>query len=299
MSRPKLLTDIVGQEHLIKILKIRVDAAKNEGQQLGHILLEGAPGLGKTSIAMALANELGADLKTVNGATTAGFRKLLPLFTELEEGDIVFIDEIHQLQPKLQEFLYPILEDGVMHLVGEETLSVDIPPFTLIGATTHSGMLNRPFYDRFNIRLGLSYYDDQALAQIILRNLEERGLTCDKECGIILARTSRGTPRVALNRTSFCADFITSQNRRFLSKQDVEEALKLIQVEPNGLEKDDKLYIMALKALSGGPASLATISSMIGVAETTLINAVEPFLLRQNLIVKTPRGRMLLEKQGI
>ena len=299
--RPQHMNDMVGQRDVYERIEIAVDAATKREEPLGHILFDGPPGLGKTTFATCIPRDLGVGFQIASGAALAAPKDLVPYLTNAEEGSVLFIDEIHRLPKTVEEFLYPAMEDFRIDIVlGEgvnaRTLCMNLKPFTLIGATTRSGLLSAPLRDRFQMREHLDFYSVEELAEIVLRNAGKLGVVIDEDAAGEIARRSRGTPRLANNRLRWVRDYVTSRADGHISHQLTCDALQMQGIDQAGLDLQDRKYLETiLRVFQGGPVGAEAIAHTMNVPPDTLIDEVEPFLLRTELVVRTPRGRRLTE----
>ncbi|TWT48377.1 Holliday junction branch migration DNA helicase RuvB [Botrimarina hoheduenensis] len=297
--RPRTLADMVGQREVYERIKIAVDAALMRSEPLGHVLLDGPPGLGKTTFATCIPRDLGVPLQIASGAALAAPKDLLPYLTNAEEGSVLFIDEIHRLPKAVEEFMYPAMEDFRIDItLGEglsaRTVNMNLRPFTMIGATTRSGLLSAPLRDRFPIREHLDFYSSDELQEIVRRNATKLRLPIDDDAAAKIACTSRGTPRIVNNRLRWVRDYATSRASGTATLPVTIEALKMLGVDDRGLDPQDRKYLTTLmRVFDGGPAGIEAIAHTINAALDTLTDEVEPFLLRSELVVRTPRGRKL------
>jgi len=295
--RPTRMRDMVGQREVYARLEIALDAAQKRGEPLGHILFDGPPGLGKTTFASVLPTEMGVPLQMASGAALAAPKDLLPYLTNLEEGSVLFIDEIHRLPKAVEEFMYPAMEDFRIDIVlGEginaRTINMPLKRFTLIGATTRSGMLSAPLRDRFVIREHLDFYTVDELAEIIRRNAARLQSEIAPDATREIAERSRGTPRVANNRLRWVRDYATSKADGRVSLHLAQAALDMEGIDPRGLDRQDRRYLETIiRVFHGGPAGVEAIAHTMNVAPDTLVDEVEPYLLRSELVIRTPRGR--------
>lgn len=290
--RPTKLDDIVGQEQVVECLNIAINSAKSRNAALPHILFDGGPGLGKTSLACAVANTRGVNILIANGGNIRSIKNILPYLMKLGENDILFIDEIHRLPRVVEEFLYPCMEDFRMDM-GDDAKSMELPRFTMIGATTEMGSLARPFKDRFTYQFQLELYKVEALAKIIGNSAEKLGLQIDESAKLNLARRSRGTPRIANNLITWIRDYCHSQGQNSVSVGLLSKAMSMRGIDENGVTRQDRKYLRALQKF-GRPVGLSTISDTINLDTTTIRDSIEPFLLRRGMIVRTPKGRVLV-----
>jgi len=303
--RPKLLAEVIGQRKVADRLKIAVNAAKKLKEPLGHILFDGPPGLGKTTFATVLPNELGTTVQMTSGPALAKPADMLPFLTNLEEGSILFIDEIHRMPRVVEEFIYPAMEDFRIDIVlGEgvsaRTISMNLKRFTLIGATTRSGMLSSPMRDRFKMHEHLEFYSTDELAQIVSVNARKLALPLAPEAAQELARRSRGTPRIANARLHWVRSYHAGHPDIAdgpVSVDIARQALDMQEIDVDGLDKQDRRYLEVLiDVFGGGPTGVEAIAATMNIAADTLSDEVEPYLLREQYIVRSPRGRMATQK---
>ncbi|MCA9130411.1 MAG: Holliday junction branch migration DNA helicase RuvB [Planctomycetales bacterium] len=295
--RPKRIADMVGQRDVIDVLRIAMDAAAKREEPLGHILFDGPPGLGKTTFATCIPREMGVSVQLASGPSLKAPKDILPYLTNLEERSVLFIDEIHRLPKTVEEYLYTAMEDFRIDIVlGEgvsaRTLNLQLKRFTLIGATTRAGMLSGPMRDRFQIREHLGFYSLAELSEILTRNAKKLSVQVDQDACAEIARRSRGTPRVANNRLLWVRDYALSKADGRVTLPIVEDALKMTGIDSLGLDRQDRRYLeTVIRVFSGGPAGIEAIAHTMNVSADTLVDEVEPFLLRSELIVRTSRGR--------
>jgi Holliday junction DNA helicase RuvB len=281
---------------------IAVEAAKIRDEPLGHILLDGPPGLGKTTFAMCIPRALGVPLQIASGAALAAPKDLLPYLTNAEERSVLFIDEIHRLPKAVEEFMYPAMEDFRVDItLGEglsaRTVNMSLRPFTLIGATTRTGLLSAPLRDRFQVREHLDFYSHDELQEIIRRNARKLRVPLDDDAALKIAVCSRGTPRIANNRLRWVRDYATTKADGVISLPVAEAALAMLGVDQQGLDGQDRKYLETiLRVFRGGPVGVEAVAHTLNTAIDTLTDEVEPFLLRAELVVRTPRGRKLTPK---
>ncbi|MDE0862561.1 MAG: Holliday junction branch migration DNA helicase RuvB [Rubripirellula sp.] len=303
--RPKRMDEMVGQRDVIERLKIAIEAAQKRGDPLGHILFDGPPGLGKTTFATVIPAEMETIVQMANGAGLRAPKDLLPYLTNLSEGSVLFIDEIHRVPKPVEEYLYTAMEDYRIDIVlGEgvsaRTLNYELQPFTLIGATTRAGMLSAPLRDRFQIREHLGWYTQPELCEIVRRNAVKLKISVDDASASVIAGRSRSTPRLANNRLLWVRDYAQSKANGKVSDVIATAALDMIGIDTQGLDKQDRGYLDTLiRVFAGGPAGLEAIAHTMNVSSDTLEDEVEPFLLRSELIVRTRRGRIATEKAYI
>lgn len=308
--RPQRLEEVVGQRKVLERLQITIDAARKRREPLGHLLLDGPPGLGKTTLATVVARELDCELHIASGPSLAAPKDLVPYLTNAQRGSVLFIDEIHRLPPAVEEFLYPAMEDFRVDIVlGEglnaRTVNMKLEPFTVIGATTRSGMLTAPLRDRFVSREHLDFYEIDELTEIVRRNARKLRADASDQAAHEVARRSRSTPRKANNLLRWIRDYATVHDADGRISTDLAaKALQMLEVDDLGLERQDRRYLTTLvKVFTGGPAGIQALAHSMNIPADTLEDEVEPFLLRCGFIQRTPRGRMItaaaLEHLGI
>jgi Holliday junction DNA helicase RuvB len=297
--RPQRLADVVGQREVVDRLRIMLNAARKRNESLGHLLLDGPPGLGKTTFATVLPRELGTECQITSGPVLTAPKDLLPYLTNAGHGSVLFIDEIHRLPAAVEEFIYPVMEDFRVDIsLGEglnaRIINMKLKPFTVIGATTRSGLLTAPLRDRFVNREHLEFYSTEDLAQIVIRNARKLKTKINEEATQEIACRSRGTPRIANNLLRWTRDFADSESDGTITTQVARDALAKREVDQLGLDRQDRRYVTTLiSVFGGGPAGLAAIGHSMNVSIDTLEDEVEPFLLRCGLIQRTPRGRIV------
>jgi len=300
--RPQRMAEMVGQRGVYERLEIAIDAARKRGESLGHILLDGPPGLGKTTFATCIPNELGTTLQIASGAALAAPKDVLPYLTNAAEGSVLFIDEIHRLPAAVEEFLYPAMEDFRIDItlgdgVAARTINMPLKPFTLVGATTRAGLLSAPLRDRFVIREHLDYYSPEELAEIVRRSAAKLSMPMDDTSADEIARRSRGTPRLANNRLRWIRDYSTSRAGGRLDVDIARTALTMQGIDELGLDGFDRRYLETIqRVFGGGPVGIEAIAHTMSAAPDTLEDDVEPYLLRCEFVVRTPRGRKLTPK---
>lgn len=300
--RPQTLKQYLGQKRVKKEMAVYIKAAQKRDEALDHVLLYGPPGLGKTTLALVIANELGVNLKSTSGPAIEKAGDLVALLSDLDPGDVLFIDEIHRLPKPIEEVLYSAMEDFYVDIMigeGETThaVHVPLPPFTLIGATTLAGQLSAPLRDRFGIVEHMQYYTVEELEQIIARSSEVFHTEIDPEAALELARRSRGTPRVANRLLKRVRDFAEVKGEDSISLDTTEHALKQLQVDDEGLDLTDRKYLRTLiLGYNGGPVGIRTLAANVGEDMETLTALYEPYLLQQGFILLTPRGRIATDK---
>ena len=297
--RPKRLADFVGQRQAKDNLGIFVAAARGRGEALDHVLFHGPPGLGKTTLAQIVANELGVAFRATSGPVVTRPGDLAALLTNLEKGDVLFIDEIHRLTPAVEEILYPAMEDFCLDLmIGEgpsaRSVRIDLPRFTLIGATTRSGLLAKPLLDRFGIPVRLDFYDAGELAAIVRRAAEKLSAPISEDGAMEIARRSRGTPRVAGRLLRRVRDVASVEGKASIDRAGADRALQRLEIDGLGLDALDRRYLRLIaEHFGGGPVGVETIAAALAEARDAVEEVVEPFLLQCGLIQRTPRGRVL------
>jgi holliday junction DNA helicase RuvB len=297
--RPQRMREMVGQREVYARLEIAIDAAGKRGESLGHLLLDGPPGLGKTTFAMCIPHELGVGLQIASGATLAAPKDLIPYLTNAEERSVLFIDEIHRLPKAVEEFLYPAMEDFRIDLtlgegVNARTINMKLRPFTLIGATTRTGLLSAPLRDRFHMREHLDFYTVEELAEIVNRNAKKLRVEILDKAALEIAARSRSTPRLANNRLRWVRDYAQSRADGKITLQVARDALEMQGIDTLGLDPQDRKYLETIaRVFCGGPVGVEAVAHTMNLSPDTLIDEVEPFLLRSELVVRTPRGRRL------
>ena len=300
--RPQSLDDFTGQEQARANLKVFIQAAKNRGDALDHVLFAGPPGLGKTTLAQIMAKEMGVGFRSTSGPVIAKAGDLAALLTNLEERDVLFIDEIHRLNPAVEEILYPAMEDYQLDLIiGEgpaaRSVKIDLAKFTLVGATTRAGLLTNPLRDRFGIPIRLNFYTHEELELIVLRGARVLGAPIAKDGAMEIARRSRGTPRIAGRLLRRVRDFASVDGATMINAAVADKALRMLEVDAEGLDALDHRYLTCItKNYEGGPVGIETISAALSEPRDALEEIVEPYLLQQGFIGRTPRGRIVTLK---
>ena len=290
VKRPYSFDDIIGQSDVISRLKISTVGCKRSDSILPHVLIDGPPGLGKTTIAGAIASEMGVNLYTANAANLRSVKAVLPYLFRMTKRSVFFIDEIHRLPKLVEEFLYPVMEDFKFSIIQEkEPEEIEIPAFTLIGATTSVGSLSQPFYDRFTIKEHLTFYTDDELAKLAGLNAEKLGLMIDDSDLLEIAKRSKGTPRILNARLQWYQNYKSC----YSEDSSIDDIFNLQGIDKNGLDVYDRLYMDLLSRNKGNPLGLKSISSVTGIAIETIENNIEPYLIRKGFVVRTQKGRIL------
>jgi Holliday junction DNA helicase RuvB len=299
--RPQRLKEFVGQRQLCENLSVFISAASGRSEQLDHVLLHGPPGLGKTTLAQIVSRELGVGFRATSGPMIAKAGDLAAILTNLEARDVLFIDEIHRLNPAIEEVLYPAMEDFQLDLIiGEgpaaRSVRIELQPFTLIGATTRSGLLTTPLRDRFGIPMRLEFYKPEELVRIVERGAKILGLDLSPDGAFEIAKRSRGTPRVAGRLLRRVRDFAAVDEIALVDAKAADKALKRLDVDALGLDAMDRRYLTCIAEFyNGGPVGVDTLSAALAEERDTLEDVVEPFLIQQGLLQRTPRGRILAD----
>lgn len=300
--RPKTLNEYLGQETVREQLKIYIQAAKGRGEALDHLLVFGPPGLGKTTLAHVVAHEMGVSLRQTSGPVIERAGDLAALLTNLQPHDVLFIDEIHRLSPVVEEVLYPAMEDFQIDImIGEgpaaRSIKLDLPPFTLIGATTRAGLLTGPLRDRFGIVQRLQFYTPEELTRIVRRSASILNIACESEGAAEIARRSRGTPRIANRLLRRARDFAQVRANGEITKDVADAAMKMLQVDPKGFDEIDRRLLQTIiENFDGGPVGVESLAAALSEERGTLEDVIEPYLIQQGYVVRSARGRMATNK---
>ncbi len=299
--RPQMITDYIGQQAVREQLQLSIHAAKMRNEHLDHVLLYGPPGLGKTTLSNIIAQEMGVTLRQTSGPVIEKPGDLAAILTRLEPNDVLFVDEIHRLSPIVEEILYPAMEDFQIDIIiGEgpaaQTVKIDIPPFTLVGATTRAGLLTSPLRDRFGIVQRLEFYSVDELGQIVSRSANILGMETQPDGAIEIARRSRGTPRIANRLLRRVRDYAQVKGNGIITAEIADAALNLLEVDPLGLDKmDRRLLELLIEKFESRPVGIDSIAAALGEERGTIEDVIEPFLVQQGFLVRTPRGRVVTQ----
>jgi Holliday junction DNA helicase RuvB len=297
--RPSSFDEYIGQQKIKKNLNILIEAAKKRGESIEHVLLFGSPGLGKTTLSHIIAKEMGAGIKTTSGPAIERVADLGSIITNLNDGDILFIDEIHRLSKVVEEVLYPAMEDGVLDIIvgkgpSARTIQLELPKFTLIGATTRLGMLSAPLRNRFGVIYRLEFYTDEEIGQIVKRSSKILKTDVDVEGGDTLARCARSTPRIANRLLKRARDLAQIQDKKVIDKKVAKETLEMLEVDHIGLEPSDReLLTTLIEKFNGGPVGVQTMAAAFSEEPQTVEEVYEPFLMKKGFLERTPRGRVV------
>ena len=293
--RPSTFDEVIGQDSVIKRLRVSVAGCKNDGGTMPHVLIDGPPGLGKTTIASAIANEIGVNLYTTNAASIRSIKNIMPYIIGIAPRSVLFIDEIHRLPKIVEEFLYPVMEDFVINMTikddddKEKPETIDLPMFTIVGATTSGGTLSQPFYDRFTIKEHLSFYDENDLSKLARLNCQKMGIVITDSDLLEIAKRSKGTPRILNGRLQWYKNYKSCYDDNL----SIDEIFDVQGIDENGFDTYDRMYINILKKSKGSPLGLKAVSSMTGIAIDTIENSIEPYLVRKGYVIRTQKGRIL------
>ncbi|NLV00526.1 Holliday junction branch migration DNA helicase RuvB [Marinomonas sp. UCMA 3892] len=300
--RPQVLAEYIGQPVVREQMEIFIQAARQRGEPLDHTLIFGPPGLGKTTLANIIGNEMGAEVRTTSGPVLERAGDLAALLTNLNEGDILFIDEIHRLSPAIEEVLYPAMEDYQLDImIGEgpaaRSIKIELPPFTLVGATTRAGLLTSPLRDRFGIVQRLEFYDVESLTTIVARSAGKMGVELDQSGCFEVARRSRGTPRIANRLLRRVRDVAQVSGEVLVGQKVAQRALDMLSVDSQGFDHlDRRMLLTMIEKFDGRPVGLDSVSAALGEDKDTIEDVIEPFLIQQGFIIRTPRGRQVTKR---
>ena len=300
--RPMNLSEVIGRQQEKTNIKMMIESAKKRNRALDHIIFHGPPGLGKTSLAYVIANEMGANIHSTNGSLIQKAGDLAAVLTSLEPYSILFIDEIHRLRTNIEEVLYPAMEDSAIDIIigkgaSAKTIRLDLPQFTLIGATTKLSMLSSPLRDRFGMNFRLDYYSDEELKQLVLQKAQMMGIQIEEDAALEIARRSRMTARIAIRILKRVRDMATVMNVKIINKEIVQETLDLLFIDQNGLDELDRSILRTImENFSNKPVGLSTLSVAISEERETIEQVYEPFLIKKGYLKRTPRGRVVTDK---
>jgi len=300
--RPNYLNEFIGQDNIKKKLRVAIEAAKIRKEAMDHVILAGPPGLGKTTLAYVISNELGANLQITSGPVIEKAGDLAAILTNLENGDVLFIDEIHRLNRTVEEILYSAMEDFQLDIVigkgpSARSIRIDLQPFTLVGATTRLGLIAPPLRSRFGIILEVDFYSPKEINFIIKRSAEILNIKIKEDASLVLAQRSRGTPRIANRLLRRVRDFVQVSGKNIIEAEDVDNTMKLLEMDEDGLDKmDRKILKTIIENYEGGPVGINALASSIGIEPDSISEVYEPFLLQAGFIIRTPRGRVATEK---
>jgi len=300
--RPKMFADVIGREREKEMLKVMIDACKSRGESLDHIIFHGPPGLGKTSLAYVVANEMGKNIHVTSGPAIERAGDLASIITNLADGDILFIDEIHRMSKVVEEVLYPAMEDYAIDIIlgkgpSAKSVRIDLPKFTIIGATTKIGMMSAPLRDRFGSLMRLDFYNENDLEKLVIQKSKILGIEIDKEHARELAKRSRGTARIAIRLLKRVRDFSNYRYNAKVTKEDLFDAMNLLRVDDIGLDENDKRLLESIiKNFEGGPVGLNTMAAALSEEEDTISDVYEPYLIQKGFLQRTSKGRVATKR---
>ena len=300
--RPKMFADVIGREREKEMLKVMIDACKSRGESLDHIIFHGPPGLGKTSLAYVVANEMGKNIHVTSGPAIERAGDLASIITNLADGDILFIDEIHRMSKVVEEVLYPAMEDYAIDIIlgkgpSAKSVRIDLPKFTIIGATTKIGMMSAPLRDRFGSLMRLDFYNEDDLEKLVIQKSKILGIEIDKEHARELAKRSRGTARIAIRLLKRVRDFSNYRYNAKVTKEDLFDAMNLLRVDDIGLDENDKRLLESIiKNFEGGPVGLNTMAAALSEEEDTISDVYEPYLIQKGFLQRTSKGRVATKR---